>query len=75
MATGGMGDVLTGICAGLIGQGMSLYDAGRVGAWLCGRTAELAIFHGESTEQTLLPSDILDNLGRAFTDLEVGSTL
>jgi NAD(P)H-hydrate epimerase len=75
MATGGMGDVLTGICAGLIGQGMSLYDAGRVGAWLCGRTAELAIFHGDSTEQTLLPSDVLDNLGRAFTDLEVGSTL
>ena len=75
MATGGMGDVLTGICAGLIGQGMSLYDAGRVGAWLCGRTAELAIFHGDSTEQTLLPSDILDNLGRAFTDLETGSTL
>ena len=75
MATGGMGDVLTGVCAGLIGQGMSLYDAGRVGAWLCGRTAELAIFHGDSTEQTLLPSDVLDNLGRAFTDLEVGSTL
>lgn len=75
MATGGMGDVLTGVCAGLIGQGMSLYDAGRVGAWLCGRTAELAIFHGDSTEQTLLPSDILDNLGRAFTDLEIGSTL
>jgi NAD(P)H-hydrate epimerase len=75
MATGGMGDVLTGICAGLIGQGMSLYDAGRVGAWLCGRSAELAIFHGDSTEQTLLPSDILDNLGRAFTDLQMGSTL
>jgi len=75
MATGGMGDVLTGICAGLIGQGMSLYDAARVGAWLCGRTAELAIFHGDSTEQTLLPSDVLDNLGRAFTDLEFGPTL
>jgi NAD(P)H-hydrate epimerase len=75
MATGGMGDVLTGVCAGLIGQGMSLYDAGRVAAWLCGRSAELAIFHGNSTEQTLLPSDVLDNLGRAFTDLEVGSTL
>jgi len=75
MATGGMGDILTGICAGLIGQGMSLYDAARVGAWLCGRSAELAIFHGSSTEQTLLPSDILDNLGRAFIDLEIGSTL
>ena len=75
MATGGMGDVLTGVCAGLIGQGMSLYDAARVSAWLCGRSAELAIFHGNSTEQTLLPSDVLDNLGRAFIDLEIDSTL
>jgi NAD(P)H-hydrate epimerase len=75
MAKGGMGDVLTGVCAGLIGQGMSLYDAARVGAWLCGRSAEIAIFQGDSTEQTLLPSDVLDNLGRAFTDLEIGSTL
>jgi len=75
MATGGMGDVLTGVCAGLIGQGMSLYDAARVGVWLCGRSAELAIFHGNSTEQTLLPSDVLDNLGPAFIDLEIASTL
>jgi NAD(P)H-hydrate epimerase len=75
MATGGMGDVLTGICAGLIGQGISLYDAGRIGAWLCGRSAELAIFHGGSTEQTLLPSDVLDHLARAFSELERGSAL
>jgi NAD(P)H-hydrate epimerase len=75
MATGGMGDVLTGICAGLIGQGISLYDAGRIGAWLCGRSAELAIFHGDSTEQTLLPSDVLGNLARAFSELEIGSAL
>src|SRR5204863_906109 len=45
MATGGMGDVLTGVCAGLVGQGLSLYDAARVGAWLCGRAAEIAIFN------------------------------
>ncbi|MEY2488332.1 MAG: ADP-dependent NAD(P)H-hydrate dehydratase / NAD(P)H-hydrate epimerase [Verrucomicrobiota bacterium] len=73
MATGGMGDVLTGVCAGLIGQGMSLYDSARVGAWLCGRSAELAIFQNGATEQTLLPTDVLDNLGRAFIDLEIGS--
>jgi hydroxyethylthiazole kinase-like uncharacterized protein yjeF len=75
MATGGMGDVLTGVCAGLIGQGMSLYDAARVGAWLCGRSAEIAIFQGGASEQSLLPSDILVNLGRAFVDLEIGSAL
>ena len=75
MATGGMGDVLTGVCAGLIGQGLSLYDAARIGAWLCGRTAEIAIFQGGATEQSLLPSDVLDNLARAFVELEIGSTL
>ena len=59
MATGGMGDVLTGVCAGLLGQGLSLYDAARVGAWLCGRAAEIAIFNGNQSEQSLLPRDVL----------------
>jgi NAD(P)H-hydrate epimerase len=72
MATGGMGDVLTGVCAGLIGQGLKLYDAARIGAWLCGRAAELAIFQGDASEQSLLPSDVLANLGRAFGELRSG---
>ena len=75
MAKGGMGDVLTGVCAGLIGQGMSLYDAARVGAWLCGRSAEIALVEGGETELTLLPSDVLNNLRHAFIELEIGSTL
>jgi NAD(P)H-hydrate epimerase len=69
MATGGMGDILTGVCAGLMGQGLSPYDAGRVGAWLCGRAAEIAIFNGEQSEQSLLPRDVLDHLGGAFNEL------
>ena len=69
MATGGMGDVLTGVCAGLLGQGLSPYDAARVGAWLCGRSAEIAIFNGNESEQSLLPRDVLDHLGDAFKDL------
>src|SRR5437762_2484138 len=32
MASGGMGDVLTGVCAGLVRRELSIYDAGRVGA-------------------------------------------
>jgi hydroxyethylthiazole kinase-like uncharacterized protein yjeF len=69
MATGGMGDVLTGVCAGLLGQGLSLYDAARIGAWLCGRAAEIAIFNDGQSEQSLLPRDVLDHLGEAFKEL------
>ena len=69
MATGGMGDVLTGVCAALLGAKLAPYDAARLGAWLCGRAAELAISQGESSEESLLPRDVLDHLGGAFTDL------
>src|SRR5207244_6022312 len=43
MASCGMGDILTGVCAGLLGQKLSLYDAARLGAWVGGRQAEMAI--------------------------------
>jgi NAD(P)H-hydrate epimerase len=69
MATGGMGDVLTGVCAALIGQGVSLYDAARIGAWSCGRAAEIAIFENGESEESLLPRDVLANLGPAFGEL------
>ena len=69
MATGGMGDVLTGICGALLGAKLSPNDAARLGAWLCGRAAELAIFDGAASEESLLPRDLLDHLGGAFTDL------
>jgi NAD(P)H-hydrate epimerase len=64
-----MGDVLTGVCAGLIAQRLSLYDAARLGAWLCGRTAEICIFEKDSCEESLLPRDVLDNLGATLKRL------
>ena len=69
MASGGMGDILTGVCAGLAGQGLSLYDAARLGAWICGRAAEIAIFNNTQSEQSLLPREVLDHLGAAFNEL------
>jgi NAD(P)H-hydrate epimerase len=71
MATGGMGDVLTGVCAALVGQGLALYDAARVGAWACGRAAEIAIFEKGESEQSVLPRDVLTNLGGAFSELHL----
>jgi NAD(P)H-hydrate epimerase len=71
MATGGMGDVLTGVCAALIGQGIPVHQAGALGAWVCGRAAEMA---AQSQAQiSVLPTDVIDHLGRAFLDLQSGA--
>jgi ADP-dependent NAD(P)H-hydrate dehydratase / NAD(P)H-hydrate epimerase len=72
MATGGMGDVLTGVCVALIAQGLSCYDAARLGAWICGRAAELAIYNGGQSEESLAATDVLENLGAAFKQLRAG---
>jgi NAD(P)H-hydrate epimerase len=69
MATGGMGDVLTGLCAALIAQHLQPFDAARLGAWLAGRAAELALRERCQTEQSLVAGDIVKHLGRAFADL------
>jgi NAD(P)H-hydrate epimerase len=70
MATGGMGDALTGVCAALIGQKLSPFNAARLGAWACGRAAELAIYNGFASEQSLLARDVIENLGRAFREVQ-----
>ena len=59
MATGGMGDVLTGVCSALIAQKLSSFDAARLGAWACGRAAEISIFNRGESQQSLLPRDVL----------------
>jgi len=72
LATGGMGDTLTGVIAALMGQHVLPSAAARLGAWLCGRAAEIAISHGGETEETLTPTKLVDHLARAFRDLRGG---
>jgi hydroxyethylthiazole kinase-like uncharacterized protein yjeF len=69
MASGGMGDVLTGVCAGLAGRELSMFDVGRIGAWVCGRAAEMSIFQRGASEESVLAGDVLANLGGAFNEL------
>jgi hydroxyethylthiazole kinase-like uncharacterized protein yjeF len=70
LATGGSGDVLTGVCAAFLARKIPPYDAGRLGAWLCGRAAEIAARH--SSEESMLPSDLFSYLGSAFRALRNG---
>ena len=55
MASGGMGDVLTGIIAGLLAQGLELYDAARFGVQLHAQSADMAARDGQ---RGLLASDL-----------------
>ncbi|MCB0705680.1 MAG: NAD(P)H-hydrate dehydratase [Saprospiraceae bacterium] len=64
MATGGSGDVLTGILTGLLAQGYSSLDAALVGVYLHGLAGDIA---AELLEQeSLLSGDLIDYLGKAF---------
>lgn len=72
MATGGMGDVLTGLCTALLGQHADCYLAASIGAWVCGRAAEIALTEDGSSEESLAPGDVLKCLGRAFDSLRAG---
>ena len=69
MATGGMGDVLTGIAAALMAGGVSAYDAGCLGSWLSGRAAELALEQGDVSAESLSADTVLSHLGGAFMAL------
>jgi len=57
MATGGMGDVLGGIIAALIAQGLELADAARLATWLHGRAGDMAAADGG--ERGMLATDLL----------------
>jgi ADP-dependent NAD(P)H-hydrate dehydratase / NAD(P)H-hydrate epimerase len=67
MASGGMGDLLTGVIAALLAQGCSAWDAARIGVGLHARAGDLAARRGE---RGLLASDLLDPLRTLGNGLE-----
>jgi NAD(P)H-hydrate epimerase len=67
MATLGMGDVLTGAIAALIAQGLTPYDAARLGVYAHGMAGDLA--EGEKGQLGLIASDVLEALPLALLGL------
>ncbi len=73
MGSGGMGDVLTGVCTALMAaHHLSPREAAMLGAWLCGRAAEIAVFGPNGSPESLSATDVIHHLGAAFRDLRAG---
>ena len=67
MATGGSGDVLTGLLTALLGQGYEPLDAARLGVYVHGRAGDLAV--EQMGYEALTASDLVLFFGKAFQQL------
>jgi NAD(P)H-hydrate repair Nnr-like enzyme with NAD(P)H-hydrate dehydratase domain len=67
MATGGSGDVLTGILTALLAQGMEPFAAARLGVAAHGRAGDLAAERG--SEMGLIAGDLVRTLPEVWRSL------
>ncbi len=72
MASGGFGDVLTGMIAALLGQHLNLFDAARLGVYLHGLAGDLAA--AEHGQVGLIASDLLDTIPLAIRNYQQRGT-
>ena len=68
MATGGAGDVLTGMVSSFIAQGLNPTDGAILGVYLHGLAGDIAA--DKEGEHSLIASDIIDSLSEAFKCLK-----
>jgi ADP-dependent NAD(P)H-hydrate dehydratase len=66
MATGGAGDVLTGLIAALLGQGLEPFAAAQLGVYIHGRAGDMVA--QELGEAGMIASDLLGRLPRALRE-------
>ena len=67
LAKAGSGDVLAGIIAGLIAQGMTNFEASKLGVYLHSRTGEIA--SEELTEYSVLASDLPKYIHKSIKEI------
>ena len=66
MATGGSGDVLTGVIAALIAQGMEPFDAATLGVYIHGLAGDAAA--DDLGEYSVMATDIIDHISAVIKD-------
>lgn len=67
MARGGSGDILAGLLAGLLAQGIAPLDAARAGVFLHGRAGDMAAWR--SSQSGMVAGDIIGEIPYAFREL------
>jgi NAD(P)H-hydrate epimerase len=70
MASGGMGDVLSGIIGALLAQGLAPFDAARFGALVHAMAADRAVLH--QGERGLLATDLMPHVRRLLNGITNG---
>ena len=65
MTVGGTGDVLAGAISGLLSKGMTPFDAGCLGAYICGRAGEMGF---DEFSYGLVATDVIDNIARVLRE-------
>ena len=68
MGTGGCGDVLTGLIAALLAQGMPVFEAACFGAWLHGRAGDVAA--RRMGRRGMIASDVAASLPEAWQSVD-----
>ena len=64
LAKGGSGDALTGIITALLSQGYEPFEAAKIGVYLHGLAADLAL--EKQSFESMLITDVIEYLGQAF---------
>lgn len=73
MGTGGSGDVLTGVIAGMLAMGLTGQKAAEMGVYFHGLAGEMAA--AKVGEHALCASDILDGIVQVWKEIESGRFL
>lgn len=73
MATGGSGDVLTGLILGLLAQGYTPEHAAVIAVYIHGKAGDEYVKN--QGQHSLIASDLIDNIGNIFNVLEKKKTI
>lgn len=65
MTSGGTGDVLAGAISGLVSKGMTAFDAGCLGTYMCGKAGEMAF---DEYSYGLMATDVIDDIARVISE-------